>query len=196
MTTPSRSRTGVTKSEPQNSSPFFRTKRIVGSVSSADVLSASSGVPLASSIRMLNDRPTRSSRSYPVRASKLSLAKTMGSPATFAFVKTMGIRVVSAAITNGPKALRKLSMSASAICCCAGSGSGVSVTMAEELPSQISRERCWRLSLRVSLTDCPDAQGPRRAGNNERSFLRNCVWPTPFRWPGSNLMHGGFGGDG
>ena len=58
--------------------------------------------------------PSTSSRSYPVRARKLLLAKMIGLFGFFASANSIGIRVVSAATTNGPRSFRKRSTSASA----------------------------------------------------------------------------------
>ena len=58
-------------------------------------------------IRKLKLWPRTSSRAYPVRREKASLAKMMGLPGSFASVNTMAIRVVSAATTNGPRSFLK-----------------------------------------------------------------------------------------
>src|SRR6185312_2294013 len=68
-------------------------------------------------MRKLKPFPSSSRRSYPVKERKLSLAKIIGLPCAFASVNTIGIRVVSAATTNGPSALRKPSIVPSATFC-------------------------------------------------------------------------------
>src|SRR6202035_1168703 len=61
--------------------------------------------------------PSTSSRSYPVKERKLSLAKIIGLSGFVASVNTIAIRVVSAATTNGPRSFRKPPTSASAAFC-------------------------------------------------------------------------------
>src|ERR1700730_9731813 len=78
--------------------------------SASSCASAFGSAPRAN--RKLRCFPSTSSRSYPERERKLSLAKIIGLLGTFASVNTIGIRVVSAATTNGPRSFRKCSTSA------------------------------------------------------------------------------------
>src|ERR1035437_1536419 len=117
---PPASRTGQTKSAAQNSLPSLRRQKTSvpldePSNSALIRVSASASEPFA--IRKLKLLPSTSSRSYPVRERKLSLAKMMGLSGFAASANSIAIRVVSAATTNGPRSSRKLSTSASASFC-------------------------------------------------------------------------------
>src|SRR5664279_664027 len=118
---PPASRTGLMKTADQNSLPSLRRQRtsvpLLDEPSNSALIRVSASASAPCAIRKLKLLPSTSSRRYPVRERKLSLAKMIGLSGSVASVNTIAIRVVSAATTNGPRSFRKLSTSASAPFC-------------------------------------------------------------------------------
>src|SRR6202035_5907592 len=99
-----------------------------------------------------------SSRSYPAKDRKLSLAKISGWLTSFASVNTIAMRVVSAATTNGPSSFRKLSTSDSAAFC--SLDLFPSLGMSDILSAQAGAE-LWLIAIHEQRWRCCDVD---RAG--------------------------------
>src|SRR4030095_16083621 len=109
---PPSSRTGLMKTPVQNSPPSLRQQRTsvpLDEPSNSALIRVSTSASSLCTIRKLKLLPSTSSRSYPVKERKLSLAKIIGLSGFVASVNTTAIGVVSAATTNGPSSFRKLS---------------------------------------------------------------------------------------